>query len=135
MDPKTLRATITEILASESARTPPVERLFPLIYGELRRLAAVHMKREQAGHTLSPTALVHEAYLRMLGDAEIPMKSRAHVFAAAARAMRQVLVDHARRRRAAKRGFGWQRITLEVQGQSDAGREVEFLALDKALEK
>jgi RNA polymerase sigma factor (TIGR02999 family) len=135
MNPDPTRSAITEILARHGDGTPPIDLLVPVIYGELRRLAAARLRGERPDHTLSPTALVHEAFLRLLGDDEIPMRSRAHVFGAAARAMRQVLVDHARRRRAAKRGFGWQRITLEVEGGNDASRDVEFLALHTALER
>lgn len=135
MDPGERQSTITRILAQHDPRNPPIERLVPVVYGELRRLAAAHLRRERPEHTLCPTALVHEAYMRLLADTRIPLKSRAHVFGAAARAMRQVLVDHARRRRAAKRGFAWQRITLEIPGRTGVDREIEFLALHTALER
>jgi RNA polymerase sigma factor (TIGR02999 family) len=79
------------------------ERLLPLVYEELRRIAAGLMQRERQDHTLQPTALVHEAYLRLLGGAEIEWKSKAHFFNASARAMRRILIDHARRVRSAKR--------------------------------
>jgi RNA polymerase sigma-70 factor, ECF subfamily len=111
------------------------DRLLPLIYHELRQAAGRALRREQPGHTLQATELAHEAYLRLAGAAAGPWESRSHFLAVAARAMRQVLVDHARRRNAAKRGGGWERITL---GSAAAASEVspdELLALDDALER
>jgi RNA polymerase sigma factor (TIGR02999 family) len=110
------------------------DEVSPWLYDELRRLAARQLGRERPDHTLSPTALVHEAYLRLVGDAQLDWKERSHVLAAAAGAMRRVLVDHARRHGAAKRGRGWRRITLDETVAADRP-EVEFLDLNNALEK
>jgi RNA polymerase sigma-70 factor, ECF subfamily len=105
------------------------ERLFPLVHGELRRQAARYMRRERRGHTLQPTALVNEAYLRLAGADGLDWQGRAHFFAIAARVMRQVLVDHARRRRAAKRDV--RPVTLE-DAEAPAV-PLELLDLESAL--
>lgn len=108
--------------------------LLALVYDELRRLAARQLAGERAGHTLSPTALVHEAYLRLSGDASLSPADRRQFFAVAAKRMRQVLIDHARARDAAKRGgAGKEAITLSSLVGDDGARDVDFLALDQAL--
>jgi RNA polymerase sigma factor (TIGR02999 family) len=115
------------------------DALLPLVYEELRILANRHLHQERAGHTLSPTALVHEIYLELAGDANLSWENRAHFFGIAARAMRQVLVSHARRRDAAKRGGGWERVTLSPDlapdGTPGPSHEVEILDIHHALEK
>lgn len=112
------------------------ERLWPLIYEELRSIAARLMADERANHTLQPTALVHEAYVRMLGhETETNWESKAHFLSVAAETIRRILVDHARRKRAQKRGSGWQRMTLSEVGDASGGREVDVLALDEALNR
>ena len=110
------------------------ERLFTVVYGELRRLAAYHLRRERPGHTLQTTALVHEAYLRLVGQDRVAWQSRGHFFAIAAQAMRRILVDHARRRRAAKRGGEGARSPLDslVLAVDDS---IDLLELDVALDK
>lgn len=110
-------------------------RLLPLVYDELRALAARFLQSERPGHTLEPTALVHEAYARLVGDAAIDWRDRTHFFRTAAQAMRRVLVDHARARAAMKRGGDSQRITLDEQVAVSSDRQVDLLALDEALEK
>jgi RNA polymerase sigma factor (TIGR02999 family) len=130
-----VRSQVTRILQRPDPETPTVDRLLPLVYPELRRLALNHLRRERENHTLSPTALVHEAYLRLAGGAEVSWESRAHFFGAAARAMRQILVDHARIRGAAKRGGGWRRVTLEEEFTPSGRRHFDFLDLHNALEK
>jgi RNA polymerase sigma factor (TIGR02999 family) len=116
-------------------------RLFPLIYDELKRLAESKLRFERDDHTLGPTALVHEAYLRLVGQTEVEWQSRSHFFAVAAQAMRRILVDHARRRGAGKRGAGARPVPLEMAEQvagdrSGTGDEAErLLALDAALER
>ncbi len=114
---------------------PAASRLMPLVYDELRRLAASYMRRERPGQTLQATALVHEAYVRLVRPGDRPWQGRTHFLAIAALSMRQVLVDRARRRGAAKRGGGDQRITLDASllpaPQPDAG--VDLVALDAAL--
>lgn len=113
-----------------------LDELMPLVYQELRKLASGYLRSERPDHTLQPTALIHEAYLRMIGK-DIPQwQSRAHFFGVAARLMRQILVDHARTHHAAKRGGDQQKISLDdapqVFAQADAA---ELLALDDALTK
>lgn len=109
--------------------------LLPLVYQELRRIAARHLSGERAGHTLSPTALVHEAWLRLSAEARFAPEDRRQFFAIAARRMRQVLVDHARRRDAAKRGGG-ERAEVTLSGLAeDGGDPVDILALDQALQR
>ena len=111
-----------------------LERLIPVVYGELRRLAASYLKSERPGHTLQPTALVHEAYLRLSKQHGVAWQNRSHFFAVAARMMRRILVDHARKRRASKRDAeAW--LVETVPGASVAsGRPTELLSLDRALE-
>jgi len=109
--------------------------LMPAVYQELRRLAEYYLRHERAGHTLQPTALVHEAYLRLAGMRELQLQNRAHFYGAAANVMRRVLVDYARQRNAAKRG-GADRIMVEVDETlaSSAGPNVDLIALDQALD-
>jgi RNA polymerase sigma factor (TIGR02999 family) len=112
------------------------EALLPLVYDELRRLANVKMAQEIAGHTLQPTALVHEAWLRLGGDAAPPFQNRAHFFGAAAEAMRRILIERARRRLAAKRGAGAEAIPLDgLEIPFPAATDNELLAVNDALEK
>jgi RNA polymerase sigma factor (TIGR02999 family) len=113
------------------------EDLFLLVYDELRRLAAALMAREQAGHTLQPTALVHEAYLKLADQTRSSFTGRTHFLAVGAQVMRRLLIDHARKRGAIKRGLGWQRVTLGDAGEpfmaGTLGPE-ELLSLDAALD-
>ena len=139
MDPK---ADVTAILAelSRDGADPKVspEQLLPQVYDQLRRLAGSYFQRERAGHTLQPTALVHEAYERLADQSRVEWKGRTHFFAVAANVMRRLLVDHARRRGRQKRGGGDLRVTLEGLGASPAGSDLdleELLAVDGALEK
>ena len=113
-----------------------VEELMPLVYDELRRLAAARMARESAALTLQPTALVHEAWLRLGGDHQAAWHSRAHFFGAAAEAMRRILIDQARRRRARRHGGGQQRVNIEDVDPASATRsDAMLLAVHEALEK
>jgi RNA polymerase sigma factor (TIGR02999 family) len=102
---------------------------------ELRRLAASYLRRERSGHTLQPTALVNEAFLRLMGQDRVDWESRSHFIAIAARHMRQILVDHARRHGAGKRGAGATLMPLDDVPASTDPRSVDLLALDEALEK
>jgi RNA polymerase sigma factor (TIGR02999 family) len=110
--------------------------LLPLVYDELRKLAAARMTNEAAGHTLQPTALVHEAWLRLTrGGPNAPFANRAHFFAAAAEAMRRILVDHARRKAYGKRGGGWKRLDLDkVEIAADADDDT-LLLVNELIEK
>jgi RNA polymerase sigma-70 factor, ECF subfamily len=113
-----------------------LDELMPLVYQELRKLAGSYLRKENPGHTLQPTALINEAYLRLI-DQNIPhFESRAHFYAVAARLMRQILVDHARTRLAGKRGGGRQKISLDDAPNIPTRDEAaELLALDEALKK
>jgi RNA polymerase sigma-70 factor, ECF subfamily len=128
------RAEITRLLREYSATDPQTgERLFEAIYPELRRLARSLMRRERPGHTLQPTELVHDAYMKLVDETIILARDRAHFLGIAARAMRQILVDHARRRHAEKRGGQWDRVTLVDSLGSSAANGIELLALDEAI--
>lgn len=108
--------------------------LMELVYGELRALAGSYARGQQAGHTLQPTALVHEAFLKLVDQPLESWESRSHFFAVAAKAMRQVLTDHARARATRKRGGDdWQRVTLDDRAIATATGEVDLIALDDAL--
>lgn len=109
------------------------EQVYGLMYGELRQLAARLLFREQAGHTLPPTGLVHEAYLKLMGDAAPELSNRSHLLGVAARAMRQVLVEHARKRLAAKRGGGEIAVTLVDEIAPAEMPNEQMVALDEAL--
>jgi RNA polymerase sigma factor (TIGR02999 family) len=129
-------ANVTELLQAWGAGDPTaIDRLIPLIYDELRRLAARHLRRERLDHTLQPTALVHEAYLRLVDQRETEWRNRAYFFGAAAQIMRRILVDHAREHGAAKRGGAEHRVTLEEDVALAGGRDVNLLALDDALRR
>ena len=110
-----------------------LDKLVPVVYQELRRLAGYHMRGERAGHTLQTSALVNEAYLRLINYKEMRWQNRAHFFAVAAQAMRRILVDHARSQQAAKRGARGQRVSLDEVATMSQERAEELLALDDAL--
>lgn len=127
--------SITALLAELSAGNRDVEsRLIPHVYGELRRLAAHYMRSERGNHTLQPTALVNEAYTRLVQQPQIPWQNRAHFFATASHLMRHILVDHARARRAGKRGGLQQQVTLDDALLPSPERTMDVLILDEALE-
>jgi len=109
------------------------KRLMPLVYDQLRGLAQRYMQQERAGHTFQATAVVHEAYIRLIDQTSIDWKSRAHFFAVAAEIMRHVLVDYARQHVAAKRGGGAKRVMLTAALEPSADRELDLLDLDEAL--
>ena len=111
------------------------EALIPLVYGELRRVARRYLGRERPDHTLQSAALVHGAYLRLVHKEPPQWQNRAHFFGVAAQLMRHLLVDHARNRRAAKRGAGAPRLSLDAQMVLPQKREVDLVALDDALNK
>jgi RNA polymerase sigma factor (TIGR02999 family) len=127
---------VTEILASIERGDPrAAEQLLPLVYDELRKLATARLAQERPGQTLQATALVHEAYLRLVGDGGPPWNSRGHFFAAAAEAMRRILVDRARRKGAAKRGGEFARIKLDPDIALAPEVKEDLIALDAALEQ
>ncbi len=125
---------VTELLIrwSNGDRTA-LDRLMPLIYDELRRLARHYMRRERPGHTLQTTALVHEAYLKLVDQTKVRWHNRAHFFGIAANLMRQILVQHARRRHAAKRGGARSSVSLEDAVGLSEEPVVDLVALDQAL--
>jgi RNA polymerase sigma factor (TIGR02999 family) len=127
----------TQILERvERGDLPAAAELLPVVYDELRRLAAQKMTREAAGHTLQPTALVHEAWLRLGGSDAPAFQNRAHFFGAAAEAMRRILIEHARRRLAAKRGAGVEAVDLDgLEISSPIADDDQLLAVNEALEK
>jgi RNA polymerase sigma factor (TIGR02999 family) len=109
------------------------DELTPLIYDELRRLARGYLRRERINHTLQPTALVHEAFLRLIDQSQVNWQNRAHFFGAAARLMRQILINHAEARRAAKRGGEAERVSLNDVDHFAVGQEIDLIALNEAL--
>jgi RNA polymerase sigma factor (TIGR02999 family) len=110
-------------------------RLLPLVYAELRRIAARQLRGERTGHTLQPTALVHEAYLRLVEQRHVDWRNRAHFYGAAAAVMRRILVDHARRHHASKRGNGVQKLSIAEAADLTASNEIPVLVLDRALDR
>ena len=110
-----------------------LEQLLPLVYEELRRVARARLRQERPGHTLQATALVHEAYLRLIGSGNLRPQNRTHLFAVAARLMREILVDHARRKAARKRGGSATMIALDESVAAPEVAMVDLLALDEAL--
>ncbi len=125
---------VTRLLDELSAGADgAADRLWPIVYGALRDLADRYLGQESVGHTLQPTALVHEAYLRLVGNGNLGAGGRGHFYAVAARAMRRILVDHARRRGAVKRGGGVQRVPLAEAADADVAPDDYILELDEAL--
>jgi len=126
---------ITQLLIAWSdGRREALDDLMPIVYADLRRVAAGYMRREAAGHALQPTALVHEAFVRLVDQKRVKWRNRAHFFGVAAGMMRRILVDHARRRRAEKRGGDWERVTLAGDEAAAGGqKDIDALALDEAL--
>ena len=121
--------------AAQHGDPTAAEQLLPLVYEELRRLAAHKMANEAGGHTLQPTALIHEAWLRLVGNQSQKWEGRAHFFGAAAEAMRRVLIDRARRKRAARHGGGQQRLDVEGIELTAPVEDGELLAVNEALDK
>jgi RNA polymerase sigma factor (TIGR02999 family) len=127
---------VTRILnAIEHGDPHAADELLPLVYDQLRQLAARKMAQEMPGQTLQPTALVHEAWLRLVGNQNVQWDGRAHFFAAAAEAMRRILINSARRKHAVRHGGGQQRVALEKIEIAATAKDEEMLAVDEALEK
>ncbi len=130
----TANLTVTTLLQNwRSGDADALEHLTPLVYDELRRLAARQLRSERSGHTLQATALVNEAFAN-LAEADVPFADRAHFFALAARMMRRILTDYGRRRASQKRGGGQRALTLQEDQVGDA-REIDIVELDDALER
>lgn len=129
-------ADVTQLLLEwRNGDQSALNRLMPLVYEELRRLARQSLRRERAGHTIQTTTLVHEAYLRLIDADRVPWQNRAHFFAIAAKLMRRVLVDEARKRHFKKRGSEFTRISLDDAMVMSVERCSELLALDEALDR
>jgi RNA polymerase sigma factor (TIGR02999 family) len=127
---------ITHLLHEWSAGDQQaLETLTPLVYEELRKQAARYLRRERQGHTLQTTALIHEAYLRLVDARDVNWQGRAHFFAIAANLMRRILVDHARRRDASKRGGSFVRMSLDETLAVAEEVEVDLIAIDEALDR
>src|SRR5918992_126444 len=135
--PEAPPSDVTQLLLAWGAGDQTAgERLLPAVYAELRRQAARAMRRESSEHTLQATALVHEAYLRLVDQRRVVWQGRAHFFGVAAQVMRRILVDHARERHAAKRGGGLRQLTLgDADAAAAAQPGVDVLALHEALER
>lgn len=131
------RQRVTELLEQSISAGPGAgvvtSELLPIVYDEMRALAAHFAAGQRAGHTLQPTALAHEAFLRLARTDDPSWDGKAHFMAVAAKAMRQILTNHAEARRAQKRGGGWDRVTLDAGSSLGEVPEVEVLALDEAL--
>src|SRR3954452_1859825 len=129
---------VTQLLAQWSGGDQAaLDRLMPLVYGELRRLASAYLRRERSNHTLQSTALVHEAFMRMVHQQDVQWKNRAHFFAIAAQMIRRILVDYARSQQAEKRGSGALKLSLDeaMAVPQLSGGDVDLLSLNDALER
>jgi len=129
--------TVTEMLAewSDSGNREALDKLMPIVYDELHRQAARYLRHEREGHTLQTTALVHEAYVRLIGQAEVRWQNRAHFFGIAAEMMRRILVDYARKRQALKRGGDALKLTLNEALDSSSEQKLDLISVDEALTK
>lgn len=126
---------VTRLLVSWSeGDKAALDQLAPLVYDELRQLADRHLRRERPGHTLQSTALVHEAYLRLIDQRNVHWQNRAHFFGVAAQMIRRILVDHARAHQAAKRGAGAAKLALDEALDAGRERDLDLVALDDALQ-
>ena len=131
-----LPTSVTALLArARSGDSSALADVFPLIYEELRRLAEQQLRREPDGHTLSPTALVHEAYMRLIDYTRVEWANRAHFMAVASTAMRRILVDHARGHRSLKRGGGLRPVSLDDVELGNEDRAELLVAVDEALDR
>jgi RNA polymerase sigma factor (TIGR02999 family) len=132
----TSQATITQLLIRwRNGDKAALDELAPLVYSELRRLARYYLRAERSGHTLQPSDLVHEAYLRLVDEKGIDWQNRAHFFGVAAVRMRHILVEHARSRQAAKRGGGENLLSLSKADRQAEDYDVKLLALNDALQR
>ncbi len=138
MEPSEIQTQVTQLLIRYGAGDPKaVEALLPAVYQELKRLAQAYMRRENSQHTLQATALVHEAYLKLIDQHSVQWKNRAHFFGVAAQIMRRILVDHARSKHADKRGGKDVRVAFDeaMHAKKSESVDADLLALDAALER
>jgi RNA polymerase sigma-70 factor, ECF subfamily len=130
------REDVTQVLAQmRDGDKRAADRLLPLVYDEFRALARHYLAQERQNHTLQPTALVHEAYLKLVDQTRVDWQSKNHFFAVAAQAMRRILVDHARSRQRDKRGGGRARVALDEAVALSPQKDEDVIALDEALQK
>jgi len=131
-----LREDVTEVLAQlRGGDQKAADRLLPMVYDEFRALARHYLGQERLNHTLQPTALVHEAYMKLVDQTRVDWQGKSHFFAVAAQAMRRILVDHARSRQRDKRGGGRARVALDEAVALSPQKDEDVLALDEALER
>jgi RNA polymerase sigma factor (TIGR02999 family) len=129
-------ARITQLLVAwGEGHDEALTELMPHVYDELRRIASGHLRHEIAGHTLQPTALVHEAYLRLVDQRRMKWRNRAQFYGVAAQIMRRILVDHARSQHANKRGAGWELVPLDYHDPASLPASADIIALDEALQR
>jgi len=134
--PENPRGDVTQLLAQWSGGDrAALDQLVPAVYAELRRMAARYLRQERPQHTLQPTALVNEAFVKLIDQREVRWQNRAHFFGVAAQLMRRILVDHARERAAAKRGGGLHQVPLDDSLALGASNQVDILAIDGALHR
>ena len=133
--PETTGPQVTELLRAIGERDSAGEELLELVYDNLRQIARQRMAGERAGHTLQATALVHEAFLKLIGDEDLSWENRGHFYAASAQAMRRILIDHARGRNAEKRGGERKRVPLSVVDLATDTDPAQVLALDEAMDR
>ena len=134
--PEGPKGDVTQLLAQWSGGDrAALDRLVPAVYAELRRMAARYLRQERPQHTLQPTALVNEAFVKLIDQRDVRWQNRAHFFGVAAQLMRRILVDHARERAAAKRGGGLQQVPLDDSLALGASNQVDILAIDQALNR
>jgi RNA polymerase sigma factor (TIGR02999 family) len=133
MKPASSEGVTQLLIQSGKGNRAALDDMLPLVYGELRRLANYYLRKERRGHTLQPTALVHEAYMRLVNQENVDWKNRAQFFGLAAEMMRRILMNHARDRAAAKRGGKAERISLSLVDGSTSMKNVDLIALDDAL--
>jgi RNA polymerase sigma-70 factor, ECF subfamily len=134
--PAPTQSKVTDLLRQlQAGGEPPVDRLFNAVYKELKSLAGQFFRREPPGNTIQATALVHEAYIKLIDQKYVKWQGQAHFLAVAAQAMRRILLDQARRRHADKRGGGWKRVTLNEKLIPGFQHDEDLLALDEALAK
>jgi RNA polymerase sigma factor (TIGR02999 family) len=126
---------ITQVLLSRPGDGCDSEELLPLVYDDLRRMAAARMAGEAGGQTLQPTALVHEAWMRIFGNGDRRWQDRGHFFGEAAEAMRRILIERARRKSRLKRGYGWVRLDMEGLALAEATPDDKVLLINEALER
>ena len=127
---------ITELLVGYGrGDKEALDQLMPIVYDELRRQAARYLRRERAGHTLQTTALIHEAYVRLVDQRNVQWQNRAHFFGIAAQLMRRILVDHARTKKRAKRGGSGVRVSMSEVNAAVKGQDLDVVALDEALDR